>query len=80
MKLVKILLASSLAFAAATTFAASAHEKVQPQSSEKVVVSTQELPESTSPEAAAAQPNSAQPTTESAAEASTTTPAQPTVQ
>ncbi|MPW44025.1 hypothetical protein D7V21_04350 [Acinetobacter guerrae] len=65
MKLVKILLASTFALTAATTFAAKAdHAKEQ----EKVVVSTQESP-TAAPESAAGQPTSAQPTSENAAEA-----------
>lgn len=44
MKLIKTLLATTLTLAAATTFAASGHEKTQP-TEEKVIVSTQEQPE-----------------------------------
>lgn len=66
MKLVKILLASSLTLAAATTFAAKADHA---QEQEKVVVSTQESPNTATPESAAGQPTSAQPSSENAAEA-----------
>lgn len=57
MKLTQILLASTFAFATATTFAATAEQKTQ----EKVVVSTQEQPETTNLGSAAGQPSSNQP-------------------
>ena len=74
MKLVKILLASTFALATASTFAAKADHA---QEQDKVVVSTQESPSTTtSPESAAGQPTSAQPGSENAAEAQGQ-PAQP---
>ncbi|WP_130803240.1 hypothetical protein [Acinetobacter ihumii] len=75
MKLVKILLASTFALATASTFAAKADSA---QEQDKVVVSTQESPATTtsSPESAAGQPTSAQPGSENAAEAQGQ-PAQP---
>ena len=73
MKLVKILLASTFAFTAATTFAAQAD---QAQDQDKIVVSTQESPATAAPESAAGQPTSAQPGSENAAEAQGQ-PAQP---
>ncbi|MFN0296482.1 hypothetical protein ACKVE0_02895 [Acinetobacter albensis] len=63
MKLTQILLASTFAFATATTFAATAEQKTQ----EKVVVSTQEQPE-TNLGSAAGQPSSNQPASEAAAQ------------
>jgi hypothetical protein len=69
MKLTHILLATSFAAAATTTFAATPK---QPQTEEKVIVSTQEQPETSVIEGTAAQP-STQPAVDSASEA---TPAQ----
>ncbi len=82
MKLVKTLLATTFALTAATTtFAASAHDKHQTKADEKVVVSTQELPDATSSKTSAAtqQPVAAQPSTENAAESGNAPiqPAQP---
>ena len=64
MKLTQILLASTFAFATATTFAATAEQKTQ----EKVVVSTQKQPETTNFGSAAGQPSSNQPASEAAAQ------------
>lgn len=69
MKLTYILLATSFAAVTTTAFAATAK---QPQTEEKVIVSTQEQPETSAIEGTAAQPNS-QPAVDSASEA---TPAQ----
>lgn len=72
MNLVKTLLATTFALTAATaTFAASeAHD-----STEKVIVSTQEQPDAIGEESATAQPTVGQPSTESAAEGSASEPA-----
>lgn len=71
MNLVKTLLATTFALTAATaTFAAS--EKSD--STDKVVVSTQEQPSAVGQESAAGQPTAGQPTNESAAEESTPAP------
>ena len=72
MKLTQLLLASTFTIAAATTFAASADK--QPQ--EKVIVSTQEQPDTVSSESAAAKPTSAQPASEVAVEEAPAKPAQ----
>ncbi|WP_425915518.1 hypothetical protein [Acinetobacter sp. TSRC1-2] len=73
MKLTQLLLASTFTIAAATTFAASADK--QPQE-EKVIVSTQEQPETVSPESAVTKPTSAQPAPEVAAEEAPAKPVQ----
>lgn len=68
MKLVKTLLATTLTFTAFSTFAATDTAATE---AEKVVVSTQEQPAATEDTQAAGQPT-AQPATESAAEAPAT--------
>jgi glycine betaine/choline ABC-type transport system substrate-binding protein len=75
MNLVKTLLATTLTLAAASTFAA--QPTTSAQDAEKVVVSTQEFPEGATQDSAAAQPNTAQPATEAAADAASTPVAQP---
>lgn len=73
MKLTQLLLASTFSITAATTFAASADKHPQ---EEKVIVSTQEQPETATPESAATKPTSAQPASEVAVEETPTKPAQ----
>ena len=75
MNLVKTLLATTLTFAAATTFAA--EPTTPPQEDERVVVSTQELPEEATQDTATVQPNTAQPTSEVGADATSTPATQP---
>ena len=71
MKLIKILLASTVALTATTMSFAASSENVE--DSEKVVVSTQEQPVADESETAA-QPVAGQPTSESAAEGAASTP------
>ena len=73
MKLTQILLASTFALATATTFAASTDRH---STEEKVIVSTQEQPETTNVEGAAGQPSVAQPSSEAATQESPAQPAQ----
>lgn len=69
MKYAQILLATTLTAAAATSFAATETTNANTNTEEKVIVSTQELPESNAPVAGA---NAEQP-----AAAESATPAQP---
>lgn len=63
MKLAQILLASTFALTAATTFAATAEQPKE----DKVIVSTQELPADAATDATSAQPAAEQPASASAA-------------
>ncbi|CAM9161991.1 MULTISPECIES: hypothetical protein [Acinetobacter] len=73
MKYAQILLATTLTAAAATSFAATETTNANTNTEEKVIVSTQELPESNAPVAGA---NAEQPAASEAA-AESATPAQP---